>query len=298
MAMQVAVVGATGFVGRHLVPELVREGHRVIAISRDGALRPDWPGEVVSVARADVETGEGLDGAVQGADAVVHLVAIARETGGRTFDNVNVAGTGRVVAAAEAAGVRRIVHLSVLGAVDDPELRYLHSKWRGEQLVRGSSLEWVILRPSLLFGEGDGFFNLIKVTLTWWSPGVVVIPGDGSARFQPLSVDDLAVAVGLCLQDPARSGRTYEIGGPAHLTYREIVERVMEVTGKRRLKVPMPIPLISALTAVTDRVLPIFPVSHDQIRSLRTDNFTEAGAFAAAFGVEPRPLDLGYLRRS
>jgi uncharacterized protein YbjT (DUF2867 family) len=296
IAMQVAVVGATGFVGRHVVPELVRQGHRVVAVSRRGEMLAAWPADAVRPAAADVESGAGLAAAFAGAEAVVHLAAIPRETRGRTFDNVNVAGTGRVVAAAEAAGVRRIVHLSVLGAVDDPELRYLRSKWQGEELVRRSSLEWVILRPSLLFGEGDGFFNLIRVTLTWWSPGVVVIPGDGSARFQPLSVDDLAVAVGICLQDPARSGRTYEIGGPAHVTYREIVDRVMEVTGKRRIKLPMPIPLISALTAVTDKVLPIFPVSHDQIRSLRTDNFTEPGAFAAAFGVEPRPLDLGYLR--
>jgi uncharacterized protein YbjT (DUF2867 family) len=296
--MQVAVVGATGFVGRHLVPELVHEGHRVTAVSREGARRAEWPEDTVAPAVADVETGDGLVEALHGADAVVHLVAIPRESRGRTFENVNVAGAGRVVAAAEAAGAKRIVHLSALGVVDDPELDYLRSKWRGEQIVRGSSLEWVILRPSLLFGDGDGFFNLIKDTLTWWSPGIVAIPGDGSARFQPLSVDDLAIAVGKCVVDPERAGQTYEIGGPAQLTYREIVDSVMAVTGKRRFRLGMPIPLISALTAVTDRVLPIFPVSHDQIRSLRTDNFTDIDAFERAFGVKPRPLDLGYLRRS
>lgn len=294
--MRVAVVGATGFVGRHLVPELVRQGHEVVAVSRDGGMRTEWPQERVRSAAASIETGEGLAVALEGVEGVVHLAAIPREARGRTFDNVNVAGTGRVVAAAEAAGARRFVHLSVLGAVDDPKLRYLRSKWRGEQLVRGSSMEWVILRPSLLFGEGDGFFNLIRVTLTWWSPGIVAIPGDGSARFQPLSVDDLAVAIGASLTDPQRAGATYEIGGPAHLTYEEIVDRVMDATGKRRLRLHMPIPLISALTAVTDRVLPIFPVSHDQVGSLRVDNFTDPGAFASTFGFQPRPLDLGYLR--
>jgi uncharacterized protein YbjT (DUF2867 family) len=296
--MQVAVVGATGFVGRHLVPALVDAGHRVLAVSRRGERRAEWPADTVHGVAADVETGDGLTEALHGAEAVVHLVAIPREAGGRTFENVNVAGVGRLVAAAEAAGVRRIVHLSVLGAVDDPQLAYLRSKWRGEQIVRGSSLDGVILRPSLLFGDGDGFFNLIKVTLTWWSPGVVAIPGDGSTRFQPLSVDDLALAIVRCLAEPARTGQTYEIGGPDYITYREIVDRVMAVTGKRRLKLSMPIPLISALTAVTDRVLPIFPVSHDQIRSLRTDNFTDLGAFEAAFGFTPRPLELTYLRRS
>ena len=125
-----------------------------------------------------------------------------------------------------------------------------------------------MFRPSLLFGPGDGFFNLIKTTLTWWSPGIVAIPGDGKAAFQPLSVDDLALAVTRAVGEPERDGSVYEVGGAERLTYGEIVDRVMRATRKRRLKLNLPVPIISALTAVTDRVLPIFPVSHDQIRSL------------------------------
>lgn len=292
--MQVAVVGATGFVGRHLVPYLVAQRHQVRALSRDGERRPGWGSEVEALA-ADVTTAAGLDEGFRGVEAVVHLVAIPREQGGRTFEEVNVRGVERVVAAARAAGVRRIVHLSVLGVSDDPRLAYLHSKWRGEQLVRESELEWVVLRPSLLFGEGDGFFNLVKVTLTWWSPGIVAIPGDGSTRFQPLSVDDLAIAVERSLVEPERAGSVYEIGGPEYVTYREIVDRVMAVTGKRRLKLGLPVPLLSAMTAVTDRILPIFPVSHDQIASLSRPNSTDLDAFERAFGVRPRPFDIGYL---
>ena len=293
-AYDVAVIGATGFVGGHVVPHLETAGHRVRAVSRSGARRPEWGPGVTAVA-ADVVSGSGLVEALRGADAVVHLVAIPRETGGRRFDEVNVGGVRAVVAAAREAGVGRIVHLSVLGVTEDPHYRYLASKARGEEIVRGSGLEWVILRPSLLFGERDGFFNLIKTTLTWWSPGVVAIPGDGRAEFQPLAADDLAIAVRRCIEDPDRAGRTYEIGGPDRLTYREIVDRVMAATGKRRLKLNLPVPLISALTAVTDRVLPIFPVSHDQIASLGRPNTTEPDAFERAFGVEPRPLDLSYL---
>jgi NADH dehydrogenase len=292
--MEIAVMGATGFVGSHVVPHLVAAGHRVRAVSRDGERLPGWGSEVDSRA-ADVSSGAGVAEALRGAEAVVHLVAIPRERGGRTFQDVNVRAVGRTLAAAEAEGVRRIVHLSVLGASDDPKLRYLHSKWRGEELVRASGLEWVVLRPSLLFGEGDGFFNLVKVTLTWWSPGIVAIPGDGSARFQPLSVDDLAIAVERSLVEPGRAGSVYEIGGPGYLSYREIVDRVMAVTGKRRLKLGLPVPIISALTAVTDRILPIFPVSHDQIASLGRPNFTDLDAFERAFGVQPRPFDIGYL---
>jgi uncharacterized protein YbjT (DUF2867 family) len=294
-SMDVAVVGASGFVGSHVVPHLARQGHRVRAVSRDGRRLPDWD-EMVTAAAADIETGAGLEAALAGADALVHLAAIPREQGGRTFEEVNVRGVSRTLAAARAGGVRRVVHLSVLGASEDPGLRYLHSKWRGEQLVRDSGLEWVILRPSLLFGEGDGFFNLVKVTLTWWSPGVVAIPGDGSARFQPLSVDDLAIAVDRSLAEEERSGSVYELGGPDHVTYRQVVDRVMQVTGKRRLKLNMPIPLISALTSVTDRILPIFPVSHDQISSLQRPNYTELDSFERAFGVRPRPFDISYLR--
>ncbi len=295
--MDIAVVGATGFVGRHAVAHLLDSGHAVRAISRQGRRLPGWPVGPVRALAADVESGAGLPEALDGADAVVHLVAVPREQHGHTFERTNVRGVRQVVDAAAAGGAQRLVHLSVLGAVDDPSLGYLRSKWQGEQIVQASGLDWVILRPSLLFGEGDGFFSLIVTTLTWWSPGVVAIPGDGSARFQPLSVDDLAIAIERSVVEPARAGHTYELGGPEYLSYRQIVEAVMRVTGKRRLPVNVPIPLISVLTAVTDRILPVFPVSHDQVGSLRTNNFTDLDAFVRAFGVEPRPFDIGYLGR-
>jgi NADH dehydrogenase len=293
--MTIAVVGATGFVGRHVVDRLTHSGHSVVAISRTGRRLAEWPARVATRA-ADVETGRGLRAALDGADAVVHLVAIPREAKGRRFDVVNVRGTQRVVTAAIEAGVRRFVHLSVLGVVDDPRLAYLRSRWRGERAVRESSLDWVVLRPSLLFGPGDGFFSLVRTTLKWWSPGIVAIPGRGDTRFQPLAVDDLAIAVERSIADADRSRTIYKIGGPEHMTYRQIVDAVMAATGMRRLKLSVPVPLISALTAVTDRVVPIFPVSQDQIASLGRPNYTELDAFERAFGVRPRPMDLSYLR--
>jgi len=296
MTQTVAVIGATGFVGSHLVPHLANAGHKVIAISSSGRRLAGWT-DAVSARAADVATGMGLDKAVAGADAVVHLVAIPRESKGKTFEQINVHGTQRVVEAAVSAGVKRFVHLSAMGVVDDPKLGYLHSKWRGEQAVRASSLDWVVLRPSLLFGDGDGFFNIVKTTLRYWSPGIVAIPGKGDARFQPLAADDLAIAVEKSLTDADRGGSVHQLGGPAWVTYREIVDEVMRVTRMRRLKLPMPIPLISAITSVTDRILPVFPVSHDQISSLQRPNFTELEAFERAFGVKPRPLDLSYLAR-
>ena len=292
---RVAVVGATGFVGRAVVRQLLAAGHRPIAISRDGRRLPEW-GDEVTLRAADVETGRGLEEALRETDAVVHLVAIPRELGGRRFAEVNVRGTQRVVAAGEKAGIRRFVHVSAMGVADDPNLRYLRSKWLGEEAVRRSSLDWVVLRPSLLFGPGDGFFRLVRTTLKWWSPGVVVIPGRGDTRFQPLAVHDLARGVVQCITDDRHVHQVLELGGPGWVTYREIVDRVMAATGIRRMKLPMPIPLLSALTVLTDRLLPIFPVSHDQIASLSRPNFTDADAFERAFGVAPRRFDLSYLR--
>ncbi|MDQ3690100.1 MAG: complex I NDUFA9 subunit family protein [Chloroflexota bacterium] len=294
MTMNIAVIGATGFVGSHLVPHLVASGHRVIAVSRDGRRSAGWD-ERIETRAADVSTGAGLDEALTGADGAVHLVAIPRESKGSSFEEINVRGTRRVVQAAERAGISRFVHLSAIGVVEDPKLAFLDSKFRGEQMVRQSSVVWVVLRPSLLFGEGDGFFNLVKATLRYWSPGIVAIPGRGDARFQPLSVDDLAIAVEKSLTEADHAGSVLEIGGPDWVTYGEIVDRVMKVTRMRRLKLPMPISLISALTSVTDRVLPAFPVSHDQISSLQRPNYTDIDAFERAFGVRPRPLDLSYL---
>ncbi|MDQ4035574.1 MAG: complex I NDUFA9 subunit family protein [Chloroflexota bacterium] len=292
--MRIAVVGATGFVGSHLVPQLVAAGHEVVAISRNGRRLTDW-GAAVQARAADVTTHD-LEVALAGAEAVVHLAAIPRETRGRSFEDVNVRGVQRVVASAQRIGVKRFVHLSVLGVADDPRLAYLSSRWRGEEAVRSSSLDWVVLRPSLMFGVGDGFFNLVKTTLRWWSPGIVALPGAGDTRFQPLSVDDLAIGVGKCVTDTDRSRSVYQLGGPAWLTYSEIVDAVMAATGMRRLKFHVPIPLLSALTVVTDRVLPTFPVSHDQVASLQRPNFTDPDAFERTFGVTPRRLDLSHLR--
>jgi uncharacterized protein YbjT (DUF2867 family) len=291
----VTVFGATGFVGRQVVARLVDSDHVVRAVSRDGRHLPGW-GERVQALSADVETGVGIGSAVVGADAVVHLVAIPRESAGRSFERVNVQGVSHVLAAMHAAGVRRLVHVSVLGVTDDPAYRYLSSRWRGEQLVRGSRLEWVILRPSLLFGAGDGFFSLVATTLRWWSPGVVAVPAAGDVRFQPLAVADLATAIERCIAERGRVRETYELGGPRYLTYPQIVDAVMAVTGSRRLKLPVPVPLLRGLTLATDRLLPIFPVSHDQVMSLGRPNHTELDAYQRAFGVAPRPFDLSYMR--
>ena len=163
---------------------------------------------------------------------VVHLVAIPRDfNGGADLRLVNTEGTRAVVAAMREAGVRRLVHMGAMGVADDPTLHYASSKAKAEALVRDSGLGWTILKPSLQFGEGDGFFNIIA-GLVRLSPGVVPVPGDGSARFQPIHVGDVAAVVVRSIADPTTIGGTFELGGPRYWTYREITREVLSALGQ------------------------------------------------------------------
>ena len=302
----VFVTGASGFVGSYAVPELLAGGHHVLALVRSEAAGrrvldrlPAKDREQVEVRIGDVTDRASLEPAMAGAEAVVHLVAIARDRGdGVELARVNVEGTGNVVAAAQSAGVRRFVHQGALGVVDDPRLHFASSKARGEALVRASGLDWTILKPSLLWGERDGFFNVVA-GLVRTAPGIVPVPGDGSTRFQPLAATDLAKALRLSIERPATIGATYELGGPRYWTYRQITREVLRGMGRRRMIVPVPVALISLVARICEAVHLPFPVASDQLRQLKIDNIGPLDGFPAAFGVAPRELagSLGYLAR-
>jgi NADH dehydrogenase len=302
----IVVTGAAGFVGSHIVPALIDAGHRVVGVTHDAdtaALverRLDARQRPALETRiADVTRRETLPAALAGADTVVHLVAIPRDfDGGQSLRLVNTEGTRNVVHAAREAGIRRFVHQGALGVVDDPALHYASSKAKGMAIVRESGLDWTILAPSLLFGPRDGFFNLIA-GLVRLSPGVVPITGTGAARFQPLAVDDLARVLVRVLADDATIGGEYPLGGPRYWTYREIVEEVLRAMGKRRVLVPMPVPLIRLGAGSAELVRLPFPVATDQLRQLRLDNIGPLDAIPDAFGFEPRPMEggLGHVAR-
>jgi NADH dehydrogenase len=299
------VTGASGFVGGHTVPALVAAGHRVVAL-----VRTPIAGEMVlerlpaaqraalEIRIGDVTRPETLGPAMAGIDAVVHLVAIPRDTsGGADLRLVNTDGTRAVIAAMTAAGVRRLVHMGALGVVDDPSLHYASSKATAEAFVRASGLDWTILKPSIQFGEGDGFFNLIA-GLVRISPGLVPVPGDGSARFQPIHADDVASVVVRVLAEPTTAGEAFELGGPRYWTYREITREVATALGKKRAIVPVPLPLIRLVAGAAELVHVPFPVATDQLRQLRFDNIGPLDLIPSRFGFTPRPMEgaLGYLR--
>ena len=302
----ILVTGATGFVGSHLVPALLGAGHRVVACTRTPSHGDDLVARLdpadrgrVEVRVGDVTTPGRLQPALEGVDAVVHLAAIPRDfDGGATLRLVNTEGTRAVVAAMWKAGVRRLVHLGAMGVEDDPDLHYASSKAKAEVLVGDSGLEWTILKPSLQFGEGDGFFNIVA-GLVRMSPGLVPVPGRGGARFQPIHTDDVAAVVLRALEDPSTVGQAFELGGPRYWTYREITSEVLRALGKRRLIVPMPVPLIRLVAGASELVHLPFPVATDQLRQLRLDNIGPLDLIPNRFGFQPRPMEgaLGYLRR-
>ena len=302
----ILVTGASGFVGSHLVPALIEAGHRVVALTRTEASGRRIVERLSTAARDRVEIRIGdvtrpasLPPVMAGVDAVVHLVALPRDfDGGASLRLVNTEGTRAVVAAMRTAGVRRLVHMGAMGVEDDPDLHYASSKAKAEGLVRDSGLDWTILKPSIQFGPGDGFFNIIA-GLVRFSPGVVPLAGGGHARFQPIHTDDVAAVVVHALADPLTIAESIDLGGPRYWTYREITREVSRALGKRRLLVPMPIRLIALVAGAAELVHLPFPVATDQLRQLRLDNIGPLGVVRERFGFEPRSMDgaLGYLRR-
>ncbi len=302
----ILVTGASGFVGSWTVPALVDAGHTVVALARTTTSGDQVLARLSATRQANVKVRLGdvtqpatLGPALAGVDAVVHLVAIPRDfSRGADLRLINTEGTRAVLVAMADAGVKRLIHLGAMGVADDPALHYASSKARAEALVSASALDWTILKPSLQFGEGDGFFNVIA-GLARLSPGLIPVPGDGTSRFQPVHAGDVARAVVASLADPAGTiGQAIDVGGPRYWTYREITAEVLGAIGARRVIVPMPVPLIRLVAGSAEFLRLPFPVATDQLRQLRLDNIGPLGVVKARFGFEPRPLEgaLGYLR--
>ncbi len=297
--MRVAVTGANGFVGRHVVAQLLLRGHDVRALisQRPGAEKelPEGARGKLDVRRADVRDAGSLRGAFEGIDAIVHTVAVPTERK-QKFADVNVAGVAHVVAEAQAAGVGRIVHMGALRADPASPYPYLRSKGQGEALVTGSGIPHVVLQPSLLFGEGDDFFPRLAFSLMF---PVVPVPGDGKARFQPVHIVDIVQALLAAVERPAISG-VHEIGGAEPVTYDEMLAETMRGTGKRRPTLHVPVMLMKPPAVLMGLVMADPPVTVSQLDLLAVDNTPRRNALEPVFGVHPRPFKgaLGYLRQA
>ena len=289
-----AVTGGTGFIGSHIVARALAEGRavRVLARRPEGAVPLAESG--AEFAKADIQDPQSLAEGFRGAEAVIHLVGIIQERGRNTFEAVHHRGTVNVVTAAEAAGVRRLVHMSALGARAGAASAYHRTKWLGEEAVRASRLAWTIHRPSIVYGRGDGFLSRF-LSILKLSP-VLPIPGDGRNLLQPVWVEDVASCFLQGLDRSETAGRTFELGGPRPLTLEEILDRLMEAAELRRLKVHVPIRLLELNAALLEKILPNPPLTRDQLLMLREDNVCDTGPMRNAFDVEMPDLEEGLAR--
>ena len=291
--MKVLVTGGTGFVGTHLVNRLLHEGHAVAVLARDPRKTHNRYNRPVEAVRGDVLDRASLEAAAAGRDAVVHLVGIIHEEGARTFDRLHREATENVLAAAEAAGVSRYLHMSAMGTSDDAPSEYGRTKAAGERAVRASRRSWTIFRPSIVFGPGDGFVSLLA-PIVRYNPGFIPVIGPGTTRFQPVSVRDVAHVFAAALAKPETAGRTFELGGPEVFTLDQIYREIAAAVGKPgKPLVHFPLwygrLLARGFEFLARRgVLDAPPLTRDQLRSLSRDNVADVSETVETFGGEWR----------
>jgi uncharacterized protein YbjT (DUF2867 family) len=305
----VTVFGASGFVGRHVVQRLAAKGIQVRAAVRnpDAALflKPmGYVGQITPV-QANIRDAAKVRAAVAGADAVVNLVGVLYESGKQRFDAVQTAAAETVAKAAQAAGCGRLVHMSALGAARLSPSRYARSKAAGEEAVRAAFPDAVILRPSVLFGPQDGFFNRFAA-MAQISPflpvfgcpfprlknGKLDFYGTGGTKFQPVYVGDVADAVVKGIEDEATKGKTYELGGPRVYSFVDVMRMVMAETGRSRAIVPVPF-WVGSILGFFGEILPIPPITRDQVTLLKTDNVLSGKLPTLRdLGIEPTAAEM------
>lgn len=292
----VCLVGGTGFVGRAVAERACAQGLRVRVVTRsEPRARALLVLPTLETMVADPNDEKSLERSLENMDAVINLAGILHEGRGSTFESVHVELPRKIARACRAAGVRRFLHMSALGASSEGPSLYLRSKARGEDVVReaAATLPATIFRPSVIFGEHDRFLNLFA-NLVRLSP---VIPlGGAHARFQPVWVEDVARAFVAALADARTFGQTYELCGPRAWSLEEMVRFVAATLGRRPMIVALP-GALAALQAFALEHLPGKLMTRDNLRSMSLDNCC-AGSFPAVFGFEPAGLEsvtAGYL---
>lgn len=277
----VTIFGGSGFLGRHTVSALAKRGWRIRAAVR----RPDLAGHLqpmgvvgqVHAVQANLRYPESVARAVEGATAVVNAVGILVPAGRQSFDAVHAEGARTVARAAREAGVKRFIHISAIGADAASGARYAQSKAAGETAVLEEFPSAVILRPSIVFGPEDEFFNRFAA-LARMSPFLPSI-GGGKTKFQPVYVGDVAAAITNCVEGGGKPGSVYELGGPEVFTFRQLLDLTLQYTGRRRAYLPMPF-WLAKFQALLMSPLPnaLRPITLDQVRLLQSDNVVSSAA--------------------
>ncbi|MFL6688639.1 MAG: complex I NDUFA9 subunit family protein [Alphaproteobacteria bacterium] len=291
----VTVFGASGFLGRHTVRALAKGGFgwRVRACARNpnaaNYLLPMGHVGQIQLMRANVRNREDVTRAIANSDAVVNLVGILNQSGGQKFGALQRDAAGTIAKCARAAGVQSLVQISAIGADAESDSAYARTKAEGERRVRDAFPAASILRPSIIFGPEDEFFNRFA-GLARFLPGLPLI-GGGHTKFQPVYVGDVAAAIAKCVEDPATHGHTYELGGPTVYSFRELMQLMLQVINRRRLLIPIPFG-IARMQAAVLQWLPNPLLTLEQVRLLKRDNVVSPGAQTlATLGIKPDSLE-------
>jgi uncharacterized protein YbjT (DUF2867 family) len=287
------VFGGSGFIGRYVVRNLAHDGWLVrVAVRRpDEALFLKTTGAIgqVTPIATNVRDRASVARAVAGAQAVVNLVGILHEGGRQRFQSVQAEGPRTIAEEAARAAVRRLVHISAIGADAKSRSSYARTKAEGEAAVRQAFPAATILRPSIVFGPEDGFFNRFA-QMAMLSPALPLI-GGGRTRFQPVYVGDVAEAGVKAIETPAAAGQTYELGGPKIYRFADLMHLMLTEIGRKRLLMPLPFPIASLMGAVL-QCLPNPQLTADQVRLLKRDNVVGDGAAGLAdLGITPTSVE-------
>jgi uncharacterized protein YbjT (DUF2867 family) len=289
-----AVLGGSGFIGRYIVKRLAAGGDVVAVGCRNAEaakfLRPMGDVGQVEPVNVAIDDEVVLPAFLGGSGALVACVGILRESGSQTFERVHHTGPALLARIAREAGVERFVHISAIGADSRSPSAYARTKAAGEAAVRDAFPTVTILRPSVVFGAEDQFFNRFAA-MAAISP-VLPLIGGGETRFQPVYVGDVADAVIKCLDDPATAGRTYELGGPKVYTFRQLLELLLNEIRRKRWFVDLPFGL-AELQAKLMSILPNPPLTPDQVQLLKRDNVVSSGALTiASLNIAPTPVEV------
>jgi uncharacterized protein YbjT (DUF2867 family) len=291
MVGPITVFGGTGFIGRHLVPLLVRSGETVrLAVRHPGrGQMTTVSGRPPELIQADMLNDITVGNAIAGTAAVVNLVGILTETATQTYRAIHVEGARRVALAAQRHRVMRLIQISALGASLTSPAISDQTKAEGEQAVREAFPQATVVRPSLVFGEDDHFFS--RFTAMIRSSPVLPLIGGGMTRFQPIFVNDMTAGLLELLKRPETAGKTYEFGGPQVYSFKVLLELLLTALNRQRVLIPIPFALAEMQAALLE-LLPNPPLTRDQVRLLKTDKVVSGvEPTLGDLGVQPRPLE-------
>lgn len=289
--MLVFLAGGTGFVGSHLLFKLNEYGHKVRVLTRRETMRSEISQKGGEPIIGDIMEPEVWENGVAGCEAIINLIGIIRETASSNFDELHNLAAARLINIAKEKGVSKFLHMSALGTREGAPSRYYSTKFKAEEVLKESGLNYIIFRPSIIFGPRDGFINMLADMIR--KVPVVPVIGDGEYKMQPVSIHNVVECFVRGLEKEDVLNQTFEIGGPRALTYNSLLDEIMAALGVHKSKIHLPEALIKPVASVMELVLVNPLITREQMTMLLEDNVCDSRRVTEAFDLNLIPLSLG-----